>query len=185
MSKVITYCDPMAPELDFLNSDQWISNSAYLEVVKKTIITCTDIVLYKTNDRAIYLAKRSVLPMLGIWCFGGRMFFNDHDPEASAARCLKTETGLELNPQRFEFIRTNLCLWAKVAQGDFPGKNLVMVYGCAVTEAEIKQMAQGLAWQEYDRDFGIQRFDFNRLTDCQVHPALVDIYKQLFSGELV
>jgi len=180
ISKIFSYQDPIAPDVDVRISNEWMSAETYCEVAQKMIIPCTDIVFYQRNNQTIYLGKRLVFPMKGIWFFGGRMFFNDRTPEDSSSRCIETETGLRIDPERFVLIRTNLYSWLKTAQSNAPGKNLVMTHGCEVTDEEIIKMLHGLSEKEYDLDFGIQRFDRSRLIDQNVHLAIVDIYDQLF-----
>jgi len=119
--------------------------------------------------------------MAGVWCLGGRVFFNDDSPEVSIARCVKLETGVSLDPKRFVYLRTNLYSWVKVAQGDFGGKNFAATYNVEVSSEELTQMAHGLKKEEYDPVFGFQRFCRERLVDESVHPAMLDIYDQLWT----
>lgn len=181
MNKIIAYRDPLAPDVDVAIRDQWVSQASYLETAMKMVIPCTDaVVLLKGDHKALWLGKRTILPMRGIWCIGGRIFFNDRTLEESVARCVELETGLRLLPERFSYVCANFYSWIKVAQGDFPGKNIAAVYKCEVTEAELNQMSHGLSQTEYDRGFGLQRFDRARLVDESVHQAMVDIYDRIF-----
>jgi ADP-ribose pyrophosphatase YjhB (NUDIX family) len=178
--RVRSYSDPLAPDEDVRVRDQWISNSTYAEMVEKSIIPCTDSVLIVANDQALYLGKRNAYPMKGVWCLGGRIFFNDRTMEESVARCVELETGLRIKTDRFIYVCTNHYSWVKVAQGDFYGKNLAATYVCEVTKEELEKMAHGLSEKEYDREFGLQRFDRQRLIDEHVHQAMIDVYDDLF-----
>lgn len=180
MQKIRTYADPEAPEVTVRIKDQWISDSSYRETVQKMIIPCTDVILTRAGDQALFLGKRSTYPMKGIWCLGGRIFFNDLTPEDSIARCLNLETGVSIPAKRFEYLCTNFYSWTKVAQGDFFGKNMAATYHCVVTDEELHTMACGLVAAEYDKEFGLQRFDRARLVDERVHQAMLDIFDQLF-----
>ncbi len=179
---IIVFDDPIMPGVEVKIENQWIEDSVYAQIVEKTIITCTDTVFVIPGDTAIYLAKRSVLPMKGVWCFGGRMFFNDKTPQDSVSRCIKTETGLLIDPSRFVFVCMNLYSWVVVAQGNFPGRNLGITHMCYVNYEEIKQMLQRLNSSEYDMAFGIQRFDRDRLIHENVHKALLRIFDEIFLG---
>lgn len=179
--KAISYLDPLSDQPVRI-ADQFISAETYLEVVQKLIIPCVDTVFTVKGEKALYLAKRLALPLQGIWLLGGRMFFNDRTPEESISRSVKSETGLEISPNRFTFVRTNLYSWVRVAQGDFPGRSIGLTYSCEVTAEEISQMAAGLAASEYDTKFGIQRFNCQRLASAGVHPALIDLFNQMFPG---
>lgn len=180
MMKLRSYNDPLSPSVTPHIRDQWIGDDAFSEVVRKMPIPCVDTVFIKPDDQAIYLGRRTALPMRGIWCFGGRIFFNDADMNSAISRIMEMETGLRISPERFEYLCTHFYSWIIIAQGSFPGKNLAATYSCQVTEEELEQMQAGLKQTEYDREFGIQRFDRNRLVDEKVHPALIDMYMDLF-----
>lgn len=179
---IIVFDDPVMPGVEVKTENQWIEDSVYAQIVEKTIITCTDTVFVVPGDRALYLAKRSALPMRGVWCFGGRMFFNDKTPQDSVSRCVKSETGLFIDPSRFMFVCVNLYFWAVVAQGNFPGRNLGITHVCYVDNEEIDQMTMGLSEKEYDTQFGIQKFDRERLIHENVHRAMLRTFNEIFLG---
>jgi len=180
MNKIRTYNDPLSPDFQPRVSNGWISDEAYREMVQKMPITCTDVVFIVKNDKAIYVGKRIALPMSGIWIFGGRMNFNDNSFEESLSRIMEIEVSHAIDPKRFNYLCTNLYSWVVVAQGNFPGKNVGITYSCEVTKEELEKMSKGLNPKEYDLEFGIQRFDRDRLINGRIHPALVDIYRDLF-----
>jgi hypothetical protein len=181
MSKSRSYRDPLTPGMAVRGRDTWLSDTTYLEMVQKVPIPCTDAILTVADDRAIYLGKRVAFPMAGIWCLGGRIFFNDESLEDSISRCLQLETGVTINPGRFEDIGTShLYSWVKVAQGDFGGKNLAITFKLEVSRKELQKMAAGLSPKEYDPTFGLQRFSRERLVDEVVHPAMIDLFDDIF-----
>lgn len=177
-----SYRDPLEPGRAVRTRNEWISATTYAEMVEKTPIPCTDAILTRKGDNgAIYLAKRIAFPMAGIWCLGGRIFFNDETLEDSVSRCVYLETGVKINPARFECIgHLHLYSWVKTAQGDFGGKNLATTFRLEITDAEMEKMASGLQPKEYDQQFGIQRFDRRRLIDENVHPAMLDLFNDMF-----
>jgi hypothetical protein len=161
--------------------DEWIGDGTYAEMVRKTPIPCTDAILTVSGERVIYLGKRVALPWANIWCLGGRIFFNDETLEGSISRCLRLETGVTINPARFEQVGPpHLYSWVKTAQGDFGGKNLVIVFKLEVTQREIKVLAKGLNPKEYDPQFGLQPFSRDRLVSENVHPAMIDLFDDIF-----
>lgn len=182
-----SYRDPLAPGKVVRIRSEWISDPTYAEMVQKTPIPCTDVIItLDGDDQAIYLAKRTAFPMAGIWCLGGRMFFNDETLEDSAARCIYLETGVRIDPVRFEHIGPlHLYSWVKVAQGDFGGKNLATTFRLTVNAKELELMKIGLQSREYDPQFGMQRFDRNRLVDENVHPAILDLFDNIFQQKAV
>ena len=182
MSKLRTYRDPLDPGRVARTRDQWVSNETYTEMVQKTVIPCTDVVITIAGDTAIYLGKRVAFPMAGLWILGGRIWFNDESLEDSIARCLHLETGMQVNPERFVTLPvTHLYSWVKVAQGDFCGKNMAVTFKLEVTQEELAKMSASLHPKEYDREFGLQRFTLERLVDEHAHPALVDLFNDIFA----
>jgi len=175
------YLDPLDPNREVRVEEQWISDQAYAEVARKMVVLCTDAVFTTSGDKAIYLTKRSVYPMKGIWWFGGRLFFNDASPEDAISRAIQRETAHHINPARFRFISIHGYAWVKTAQGDFGCKNFGLTYQCEVDDVELDLMRSGLIASEYDRSFGIQRFDRERLVAENVHQALIDVYDDLFA----
>lgn len=179
--RIVTYPDPLAAGVETRIRDQWISDPTYAEMVQKMPIPCTDaIITLRGDDGAVYLGKRCVYPMMGIWCLGGRIFFNDQTMEESVARCVQIETGCRFEESRFRYLCTNLYSWIKTAQGDFPGKNLAPLFLLEVEQDELAAMSRGLKPAEYDPAFGLQRFNRTRLIDEQVHPAMINAFDQLF-----
>ena len=77
-------------------------------------------------------------------------------------------------------MRVNYYSWQIVAQGNFPGKNLGITLVCSVSQEEIEEMRKGLSEKEYDKKFGIQRFDRERLIGEDVHEAMIDLFNQIF-----
>lgn len=175
------YNDPILPEEMVKVEDEWLGDETYKEMVQKSVILCTDVVLTMKNDVAIYLGKRVALPMAGVWCIGGRVFFNDETLEDSIARCIYLETGAKVEAERFEYIGTpHLYSWIKVAQGDFGGKNLSLTFKLEVSNEEMKEMSRGLQPKEYDSAFGLQRYTRERLVNEKVHQAMVDVFDDIF-----
>lgn len=179
-SIISVFNDPDSPGAPVTIEDSWIDDNIYLQIVQKTIIVCTDTVFIVEGEDAIYLAKRSVLPMKGIWCFGGRMLFNDPTPNDSVSRCVKRETGLLIDPKRFKQLSVNLYSWNRILQGDFPGRNLGIMFSCKVSLEEIDQMAKGLSDKEYDISFGIQPYNRFRVVEEKLHRALDNAYAACF-----
>jgi hypothetical protein len=119
--------------------------------------------------------------MKGVWCIGGRMWFNDENAETSTSRCVQVETGIKIIPSRFKLIATNLYSWSQVEQGKFPGRNLALTFSCELSPKEIELVSQGLSPKEYDKKFGLQPFNRDRLEKEKIHPAMLDAYKEIFS----
>ena len=173
-----TYLEPGA-QGPIVTENQRIGDLAYGEVVNKMPIPCTDVVFFLPGDLALYLAKRNIKPHPRVWVIGGRIFFNDETLEASAARCVKRETGFDIDPKKLLFIGSSLYAWSETAQGGV-GKNLVVTFAYPISPADRATISSGLIGSEYVQDFGLQRFDENRLKEGNCHPALIDMLRTIF-----
>lgn len=165
---------------DFKGKNPWIPWEQYEKILRTMIVPCVDIILHTEEERAIYLAKRIALPMASYWCLGGRMMFGDASFEEAAARSLKRESALEIKPSRFKFICNHLYAWEALAQGNFTGRNLAIIFSLKVSLKELNQIKKSLNKDEFDTEFGLQKFDRKRMLDADVHKAMVDIFDQLF-----
>ncbi len=179
--KIRYYRDPLAPGKVAQTRDPFISSASYAEMVEKTPIPCTDAVLTLKGDKALYLVERSVYPMKGVWCLGGRIWFNDHTLHDSIARCVEIETGQHFAPERFTLVSApHLYSWVRTRQGEFPGKNLAVTFNLQVDDKELNSIAESLKPEEYNTEFGVQRFSRERLVDEKVHQAMLDVYDDIF-----
>lgn len=175
--------DPEFPSQSTTASSTYLSDAIYGEVVQKMPIFCTDVVFTSTSlrTRELWLAKRAVYPMKGVWVIGGRMHFNDESPLASIRRCVKRETKMDISPNRFLPIALNHYGWARTAQGEFPGKNVALTYRCDLSVDEIGRISSALIAAEYEPDFGLQPFSSTRLETEKCHPMLLSLYHAIFS----
>jgi ADP-ribose pyrophosphatase YjhB (NUDIX family) len=178
MDQVRSYSEKNA---SIQGKNPWIPEGTYETIAKSMIIPCVDIIFHTKSDRAIYLAKRVVLPMNSYWCLGGRIFFDDCTLEEAAARSITRESELNINSKRFKFVCNHLYSWEAIAQGYFTGRNLAVIFSCEVTVDEIDKISKTLNETEFDKEFGLQRFDRQRLLDMNVHQAMIDVFDQLFS----
>jgi ADP-ribose pyrophosphatase YjhB (NUDIX family) len=177
--------DPGFPDAPTTIEKPFLDGAIYLEMIRKTAIACADVVFVVRGaggriERKLYLAKRNVFPMKGIWLIGGRIFFNDRTVTKSVQRSAKRETGIEFDSERFIPLATNLYTWGKVAQGDFPGKNLACTFLLVLRKDEVKTISNALIKEEYEAGFGLQGFTHARLVRENCHPMLLDLFDQIF-----
>jgi ADP-ribose pyrophosphatase YjhB (NUDIX family) len=158
----------------------WIEDEEYLRILQTMIIPCVDVVFHVKGDQAIYLAKRRVLPMASYWLLGGRMLFSDSTPEMAASRAVKRESGLDVAPSRFQLLCSHLYSWERVKQGNFTGRNIALIFSCEASREEIEEISRNLDGDEFDKEFGLQKFDAKRLKALDVHSAIKDIFNQMF-----
>lgn len=180
--------DPAFPNARMTVENQYLSDAVYPEVAAKTAIACTDAVLV-VKDAAgevrpeLFLGKRNIYPMKGIWVIGGRIFFNDLTPAHSVQRGVQRETGINFDLDRFLPLVTNFYAWGKVAQGDFPGKNVALTYLLVISGSEAAQVSAALLKSEYEANFGLQGFTRERLVRENCHPMLIGLHDRIFPTE--
>ena len=180
--------DPSFLGAQTTTDNQFVADATYGEMVRKTVIACADVVCVVKDTRGrvgrkLYLARRNIYPMKGVWVIGGRIFFNDPTIVSSVLRSTKRETGVEFAVERFIPLATNLYTWGKVAQGDFPGKNLACTFLLVLSEAEAAAVSGALIKGEYEPGFGLQGFTRARLGREMCHPMLLDLYDQIFPDQ--
>ena len=133
--------DPNFPGVTVSPKRRRIPDDIYAEMVRDTVVCCADLAcLVENKDGTVrpefLLARRVEWPMPGVWVYGGRHFPDLHDPKDGLATVMKREIGLTIDPDRFAALRLNYYAWNKVAQGDFPGRNGVLTFGCVISEEE-------------------------------------------------
>ena len=77
------------------------SDEEYTRGLQCFVPTCTDIVPIDREKKIIYLVRRKIKPMKGLWWIGGKMNPDD-TKEMSVVRSFKREAGLELPADRFK-----------------------------------------------------------------------------------
>lgn len=158
-----------------------MDDAAYAAMLDHTIIACTDAVILDPSRRGFWLARRVVDPMKGLWWIGGRRMKGE-TPHEGMSRTFKRETGLDLPPERFHFRTVVEYLWASRVQEPHANgsHNLVHQFTVELSHAGRTRVASNLDAREYDRDFGLEFFDRARLIAADAHPAILDLYYEVF-----
>lgn len=159
-----------------------VSPEMYSKFLDHFISVCTDVIIVDFTRKTCFLAKRISKPMSGWWIMGGRMFAGENENEA-IRRNFKRETSLDVEAKRFVFARMCRTLWKDRQQEpkDRGCDNLAYTFYVELTKEEREQVAENLDPKEYDPSFGLQEFDFARLTKENVHQEILDLYLQIFS----
>ena len=159
----------------------FLSDETYEQAMRGMIIVCTDGVIINRDRKTIYLAKRAIKPMQGLWWIGGRRLPSEN-ALTSVGRCFKRETGLDIRPNRFTFVDMAEYLWKDRQQvpQSAGSHNLCHTFAVELNYAELEQAKSGLEKQEYESKFGLQEFNRDRLVHAQVHPVILDIYDKIF-----
>ena len=139
----------------------------YAKVLDNIVVTCVDICVVNRQDQ-ILLGKRTWYPMRDWWIIGGRMRPGESFNEA-AARHIKRELGLEVDPCRFERLWEYSMAWAKRAQPpEDNGCHMVSI--TMLLRLEPKEEAQIKHNEEYE---AVQWVDLDTVAeDTSLHPAL-------------
>lgn len=160
---------------------KFLSPEAYAEAIAAFVIDCTDAVIVDRAERTVYLAKRAVKPMRGIWRIGGRRLAGE-SIEDSVRRCFKRETGLDLPADRFIYVAGQDFVWKDREQEPqhVGSHNFVHTFAVELTVEERNLAAASLERQEYERGFGLRRFTREDLVAANIHPSLIDFYDFIF-----
>ena len=160
---------------------RFLDEETYAAAIEAFVIVSTDVVIINPHKRIIYLTRRCIKPMKGWWIIGGRMFAGEM-PEESMQRCFQRETSLNLSQERFQLVRFNRNIWKDRKQEpqemgiDF----LTYLFSVELTSEELEKASCSLDPSEYETNVGLQEFNLERLEKENAHPALIDLYKQLF-----
>ena len=146
------------------------------------VIVCTDAIVVDRKKRTVWLARRAVLPMKGLWIIGGRRFAGEAALD-SITRCFKRETGLTVTPERFSFIMATEYRWKDREQEpqNLGSHNLSYTFAVELTAEERITAANSLEKKEYQPGFGLQEFDRERSVREHVHPVILDLYDEIFA----
>jgi ADP-ribose pyrophosphatase YjhB (NUDIX family) len=133
---------------DFQSHATWLSEEDYAKVLDNIVIACVDCIL--VNDkREMLLGKRNIEPAPTWWIVGGRMKPGESFKTA-AARNVKRELNLSIDPVRFHYFDTYSFVWARRAQPpkDNGCHTVSITMKLNIDEAEIRQIKPN---EEYEK----------------------------------
>ena len=132
-----------------------------------------------TANGAMLLLKRSVHPMKGWWWFGGRQFFGEKEKDAMA-RIFRRETGLEIEPGRFELVGAMTYIWATREQvpQDMGSHNRVWTFAVQLTVSELYGMH--VDPKEYSTESLRWFYSREELVAEGVHQVILDMWDAIF-----
>lgn len=160
-----------------------LTAEVYAAAIGSFVIVCVDAIVVNRNRRTVFLTKRRIKPMQGLWIIGGRMQAGELWTDA-IRRKFRQEAWLDIPAERFEFLRINQYQWKDRRQEpqDTGSDNLALTFAVELTDAEIAGVSEGLDPDEYEPDFGLREFDRPCLVAAGAHPAILDLYDQLFQS---
>ena len=161
---------------------KFLSDETYTEAIESFVIVDADVLFVnRTNKSVFLLARRKVKPMQGVWLIGGRIFAGE--PELDAiVRLVKREAGLDIAPDRFEYLRINRYIWTNREQEpqNKGSDNLCYTFALEVSDEEKNIASAHLDPHEYDTTMGLQEFDKEMLEKESIHKAIRDLYELVF-----
>ncbi len=160
---------------------KFLSDNVYSKAIAAFVIVCTDTVIVDSKQRTLFLAKRAVKPMLGLWVIGSRRIAGE-TPEDSVRRCFKKETSLDIDKTRFVFATIVECFWKDREQEpqNVGCDDLNYWFTLELTPDERERTSASLDRAEYEKGFGLQEYNRERLVREKAHPALTDLYDLVF-----
>lgn len=161
----------------------FMEEEVFSAAVDHMIIACTDVVVINRERRTLFLCRRAVRPMKGLWVIGGRRRKGE-TPLEGIRRCFKRETGLDLPEGRFDFVLVTEHLWQDREQEprDHGLHYLGHQFSIELTQEEFAHARDHLDSVEFDAEFGLQEFTRERLIQERAHPVLLLIYNVIFQG---
>ena len=160
-----------------------LPEQAYAQAMRSLVIVCSDVLPFSRNPDRLWLARRNIKPMDGWWMIGGRWQLGD-DPLRAAQRHFLRDAGSLLPESRLVPLGINN-FYTHARQQEpqnVPGHSLAFTFGVEIRETEIEHMKMKLAPPEYVAD-SVTALDWNGLQGDDVHPALRDLYSQIFAGK--
>lgn len=152
-------------EPGYVGHDIFMSKDAYSSALDSLVFACVDI--FMIYDHKVVIAKRTRHPQADWWIFGGRMKTGELIGQ-SAQRLVKIEAGVDIDPQRFQYLTTFVAAWTMRAHE--PHSNGSHNVSITVTiDLNHEEFHRLLLNDEYSEMKLIEVLD---LTSKAYHPAL-------------
>eukprot|EP00041_Stephanoeca_diplocostata_P006583 m.89130 g.89130 ORF g.89130 m.89130 type:complete len:229 (-) comp16437_c0_seq7:1168-1854(-) len=100
---------------DFQPHHCFLPAEVYGQALDSIVKACSDVLITSGNGKRVFLGKRKVEPQPDWWYIGGRVKPGD-TPQSGAARNVKRELGLDLDPNRFKIIANYSLVWSRRVQ---------------------------------------------------------------------
>jgi hypothetical protein len=160
----------------------YLSDENYAEAMESLVVVCADALFINRLRRSVFLAARRADPFMGPWLIGGRIFAGENEKEG-VRRCMERETGVDAESGRFNFFSMNryISKLRKQLPKEKGSDTLAYTFFIELTPAELAWASQHLDPEEYDRAYGIQEFDRERLVREKVRQPIIDMYDLVFN----
>ncbi len=158
-----------------------LHDKEYGRALQRFIAVCADILPIDREKRLFYLALRTAKPLPGWWMIGGGIAAGTSKEEGAIAN-FERETTLLLPANRFELVAVNDYRSKDRAQSpqDIGCHTLGYTFAVELTPKELDSV--NLDPSEYAANEGLKPHNRNQLIAASVHPAIVDLYDDLFTA---
>lgn len=152
----------------------------YPKAISAMICVCADAIIIDPAKQLFYLARRIVKPMEGYWSIGGRRQPGE-SPSKAISRSFERETTVHVLPERFSPVSIIEVIWKdrKEAPASIGKHDLIHVHTIMLSAEELAQASSNLCKAEYEPD-SLKPFNRKKMVEGKLHPALIDIYDQVF-----
>ena len=158
-----------------------LTDREYGRAIQTFVFVCADAIVINRIEKKLFLAKRRAKPWPHWWVIGGRIRAGENESIAIQKNFAR-ETSLTLPERRFTFRSMIRMLWKNRAQAphNIPCDTMSYWFTVELTPRERGTVETNLDPKEYDSKLGLQPFDLKRLRSEKVHPALIDLYREIF-----
>ncbi|MBI2624754.1 MAG: NUDIX hydrolase [Candidatus Nealsonbacteria bacterium] len=156
-----------------------LSDEEYARGLQCFVPACADIAIVDFDRKLIYLARRKIKPMAGLWWIGGKMMPQETKEEA-AVRNFKRETTLELPQSRFRLVAVFDYRWNDRAQTPQTIGCHMLAYTFIVNLSADELARVRLDENEYEG--GLKDFTEKQLLKENVFSPIFDLYCRVFSA---
>lgn len=158
----------------FVSRAKFLPDDVYAQVLDSIVTACADAVLMNSKGEML-IGKRAVEPHPDWWIIGGRMRPGESF-EHAAARNIKRELGVDIEPSRFKYLCTYSLVWARRAQPPHEnGSHTVSITMLVrVTDEEVGLIKHN---EEYETLKWVYPTEF--IFDDTFHPALGMVAKNV------
>lgn len=148
-------------------------------VLPNVVVACVDAALQ--YDGKLLLGKRMNEPYQGGWAYSGGRMTPGESYGMAASRHVMRDCGLNINPQRFSFVRSDSWVWSRRAQE--PKDWGCHMNGVAVTALITPKEAARISCRG---DFREMRWwhPSDILMNRRIHPAVREVAGDILSGRV-
>ncbi len=138
------------------------------------------IIIVDRENGTVYLAKNTDSSLPNWYGFTGRFFAGELE-EAATQRIFRSNTGLNLPVDRFDFVCMNRCIWTnrRKEPKEFGRDRLYYTYAVELTASEMKQAQIGLKPRKYERR-SLHHFTWDQLHDRGIHESVMIFHRRVF-----